>query len=275
MSDVKTGAIQTFGGEGKGVDELCNDCHVKIKDQEDLFVGPDNRAPFCRACWIPRYKKGDCSKCKEPILGLGKGFVSQNNELFHVECFDSPVCHTCSVSITNESVVALDHHYHVGCFKCVACAHLISGPFLSQNGEACCKSCIEKIKQKRPNYIAPAQPYLVNHPQDLQSEAVKKVTEGVAALPISTANCAFCKDPIVNVTGSPDNGKTLSTGKHIHSRCFNWFVNNDFNTFKFRMQEADYGAQVYELWRRILSSRLQTKYNAYTGWRGYSWLRRV
>jgi hypothetical protein len=158
------------------------------------------------------------------VLGLGKPYVSQNEEFFHGECFQGKSCHVCTLVIDGAAVAALDHNYHVGCFKCINCSTSITGPFVEQGGEACCKPCMEKIKEKRPDYVAPApQPSLVNHQQ---AEAVRKVTEGVAALPNPSSDCNICGDAVVNIAGSPDIGITLSTGTHIHSRCFSWYNEN-------------------------------------------------
>jgi hypothetical protein len=41
--NVNEATPRTFGGEGTGVNELCHDCHVKILEEDDLFIGQDNQ----------------------------------------------------------------------------------------------------------------------------------------------------------------------------------------------------------------------------------------
>lgn len=178
---------------------------------------------MAKANMVETTTKGDCSHCRKPVLGLGKEYVTQEGKVWHRECFTTTTggkgCHVCSEVILGDACEALGHYYHPLCFACVNCAQPVSGPFVDHNGEVCCKPCYERIKQARPNYIASAQPLVANQPSLINHQQQQKHLQ--QNLPQSSNDCYKCGTAIINISGSPDNGMVLSTGKHLHVRCFN------------------------------------------------------
>lgn len=165
-------------------------------------------------------------KCGEPVLGLGKEYVLQNDgSVFHKECFVGKSCGGCSKVIFGQAIQALQKTFHQDCFNCVNCHGNIAmgGPFFDLNGEPCCKKCMGEIKTKRPNITA-------TNAITTPTPAVRGVDGGSRPYinPESSDGgvCIKCSKGVSRIAGSADVGVKLSSGSVIHSSCFTCKVCN-------------------------------------------------
>ncbi|XP_040821771.1 actin-binding LIM protein 2 [Ochotona curzoniae] len=94
----------------------------------------------CAVCRLP-FPPGDrvtfngkecvCQKCSLPTLGGGSVHSTQGLRS----------CGGCGVEIKNgQALVALDKHWHLGCFKCKTCGKLLTAEYISKDGLPYCEA---------------------------------------------------------------------------------------------------------------------------------------
>ncbi|KND00228.1 hypothetical protein, variant [Spizellomyces punctatus DAOM BR117] len=215
---VEKGLRKMLGDENTSVNEICIECGRKLTKHEDVFVGPTHAGEhvYCEACYGKHFKKGDCEKCRRPVLGLGKEYVSQEGRIWHKECFDAgKSCAECFKVIFGQGVEALNKYYHPSCFKCFNCHSVIDGSFLDFNGEPCCRPCHEKIKSARPSAAVKATPTPAPKtvPVDDNSAALKEFAER-KDVPDLHVRCDKCFEVVRH------GGIQLPTGQLLHEACF-------------------------------------------------------
>ncbi|KAL2305389.1 hypothetical protein Nmel_007375, partial [Mimus melanotis] len=92
----------------------------------------------CAVCRLP-FPAGDrvtfngkeciCQKCSLPPSSSTGSFPVQND------------CGGCGSEIKNgQSLVALDKHWHLGCFKCNTCGKLLNAEYISKDGVPYCET---------------------------------------------------------------------------------------------------------------------------------------
>ncbi|TPX68064.1 hypothetical protein SpCBS45565_g03350 [Spizellomyces sp. 'palustris'] len=210
---VEKGLRKMLGDENTSVNEICIECGRKLIKHEDVFVGPTHAGEhvYCQGCYGKHFKKGDCEKCRKPVLGLGKEYVSQEGRIWHKECFDAgKSCAECSKVIFGQGVEALNKYYHPSCFK-----SLIDGSFLDFNGEPCCRPCHNKIKSARLSTAAKATPTSAPKtiPVEDNSAALREFAER-KDVPDFHVRCDKCLEVVRH------GGIQLPTGQLLHEACF-------------------------------------------------------
>ncbi|XP_073898787.1 actin-binding LIM protein 2 isoform X4 [Castor canadensis] len=94
----------------------------------------------CAVCRLP-FPPGDrvtfngkecmCQKCSPPTSGGGGVHLSQGLRS----------CGGCALEIKNgQALVALDKHWHLGCFKCKTCGKLLNAEYISKDGLPYCEA---------------------------------------------------------------------------------------------------------------------------------------
>ncbi|XP_071073566.1 actin-binding LIM protein 2 isoform X8 [Dasypus novemcinctus] len=97
----------------------------------------------CAACRLP-FPPGDrvtfngkdcmCQKCSLPASGVSAHLSPGIRD-----------CGGCGAEIKDgQSLVALDKHWHLGCFKCKACGQLLSAEYISKDGLPYCEADYHK-----------------------------------------------------------------------------------------------------------------------------------
>ncbi|XP_039191816.1 actin-binding LIM protein 2 isoform X4 [Crotalus tigris] len=115
----------------------CFSCNEFIEGEVVSALGKTYH-PRCFVCVLCRqpFPPGDrvtfngkeciCQKCSLPPAGAS--FPSLRN------------CGNCGSEIKNgQSLVALDKHWHLACFKCKACGKLLTGEYISKDGVPYCE----------------------------------------------------------------------------------------------------------------------------------------
>ncbi|XP_006865926.1 PREDICTED: four and a half LIM domains protein 5 [Chrysochloris asiatica] len=87
----------------------------------------------------------DCQYCTTSLLG--KKYVSKDDNLYCVSCYDrmfSNFCEVCKEPIESDSkdLCYKGRHWHGGCFKCAKCNHsLVEKPFAAKDERLLCTEC--------------------------------------------------------------------------------------------------------------------------------------
>jgi len=170
--DMKISAME------KSFHTSCFSCIVCHKVIEGSFRAYKEQ-PLCMDCDVPSDVKHDiCGICSKQITAGSK--LAAMDQFFHADCFKCIVCHTpiglngsfrdydgkplcstcpipsddtprtdvlcggCGKSVTGNSILAIDRHWHNSCFKCSLCNNLIGdGTFLNSGGQPICVPCSE------------------------------------------------------------------------------------------------------------------------------------
>ncbi|KAI9089465.1 hypothetical protein DFS34DRAFT_388315 [Phlyctochytrium arcticum] len=220
---VEHGIGRMLGVDPKNVNEVCIECSRKLTHHEEVFVGPTHAGGhiYCQGCYAKNFKKGDCEKCRKPVLGLGKEFVQQEGRVWHKECFDQgKSCVECSKVIFGAAIEAEGKYYHPLCFKCFNCGERLTGSFLEINGNPCCKPCHSKIQQARPSAVSTSRAQPIK-----QSGGSNPSNSGNASSGLSDVferkevadldrRCDKCLEVVSN------GGVQLPDGLLFHDNCF-------------------------------------------------------
>jgi len=230
---------------------VCKSCKQAItgsysKDEAGFTCAHchEANAPRCKTCHKPVVNRCTtvdgqayhpecfaCGRCKEAISG---GYFRDDRGM-HIcpACHraQAPVCVGCQLPILEDGIMADERHYHRKCFKCNACARLLTGAFHPENGKVLCEPCHEVAHPpKRCNACAcPIRGGGVEvegkcfHSGCLRCYSCKGRLEGKFMKSQDgkgflcdgcQPRCAFCKEPLA--------GRESLTvdGHRIHSSCF-------------------------------------------------------
>ncbi|KAI3644707.1 hypothetical protein MP228_010871 [Amoeboaphelidium protococcarum] len=165
---------QEFDADDESEGDNDDDTEIIVK------LDPDGES-FCRVV-LPdsahsvNFKvQMNCSGCKQK-LSSKVSQVEYKSRRFHLDCFRcvschgvikhqnflthseqplcskcSPQCHGCQKPIVADCFLALDKTFHVQCFKCISCLHVIpvDAQFYRKSSGACCVDCMHDTAQKK------------------------------------------------------------------------------------------------------------------------------
>uniref|UniRef100_A0A670Y977 Actin binding LIM protein 1 n=1 Tax=Pseudonaja textilis TaxID=8673 RepID=A0A670Y977_PSETE len=116
----------------------CNGCGEFVEGEVVTALGKTYH-PNCFACTMCKrpFPPGDrvtfngrdclCQMCAQPMASSPKELVTSN-------------CAGCGRDIKNgQALLALDKQWHLGCFKCKACAKVLTGEYISKDGAPYCE----------------------------------------------------------------------------------------------------------------------------------------
>ncbi|XP_026560615.1 actin-binding LIM protein 1 isoform X12 [Pseudonaja textilis] len=117
----------------------CNGCGEFVEGEVVTALGKTYH-PNCFACTMCKrpFPPGDrvtfngrdclCQMCAQPMASSPKELVTSSN------------CAGCGRDIKNgQALLALDKQWHLGCFKCKACAKVLTGEYISKDGAPYCE----------------------------------------------------------------------------------------------------------------------------------------
>ncbi|XP_061491903.1 actin-binding LIM protein 1 [Rhineura floridana] len=117
----------------------CNGCGEFVEGEVVTALGKTYH-PNCFACTVCKhpFPPGDrvtfngrdclCQMCAQPLPSSPKELSSSSN------------CAGCGRDIKNgQALLALDKQWHLGCFKCKACAKVLTGEYISKDGAPYCE----------------------------------------------------------------------------------------------------------------------------------------
>ncbi|XP_025022795.1 actin-binding LIM protein 1 isoform X17 [Python bivittatus] len=117
----------------------CNGCGEFVEGEVVTALGKTYH-PNCFACTMCKrpFPPGDrvtfngrdclCQMCAQPMASSPKELSSSSN------------CAGCGRDIKNgQALLALDKQWHLGCFKCKACAKVLTGEYISKDGAPYCE----------------------------------------------------------------------------------------------------------------------------------------
>ncbi|XP_058044276.1 actin-binding LIM protein 1 isoform X2 [Ahaetulla prasina] len=117
----------------------CNGCGEFVEGEVVTALGKTYH-PNCFACTMCKrpFPPGDrvtfngrdclCQMCAQPMASSPKELASSSN------------CAGCGREIKNgQALLALDKQWHLGCFKCKACAKVLTGEYISKDGAPYCE----------------------------------------------------------------------------------------------------------------------------------------
>ncbi|XP_077205976.1 actin-binding LIM protein 1 isoform X24 [Paroedura picta] len=117
----------------------CNGCGEFVEGEVVTALGKTYH-PSCFACTVCKrpFPPGDrvtfngrdclCQMCAQPMSSSPKELSSSSN------------CAGCGRDIKNgQALLALDRQWHLGCFKCKACAKVLTGEYISKDGAPYCE----------------------------------------------------------------------------------------------------------------------------------------
>nr|XP_021336154.1 actin-binding LIM protein 1 isoform X6 [Danio rerio] len=127
----------------------CNICGEFVEGEVVTALGKTYH-PTCFVCTICKrpFPAGDrvtfngkdclCQYCAEPMSpGPTKDVVGPSSEY---EKKNSKSCAGCGRDIKNgQALLALERQWHLGCFKCKACAKVLTGEYISKDGAPFCE----------------------------------------------------------------------------------------------------------------------------------------
>uniref|UniRef100_A0A8C7E3Z0 Actin binding LIM protein 1 n=1 Tax=Naja naja TaxID=35670 RepID=A0A8C7E3Z0_NAJNA len=116
----------------------CNGCGDFVEGEVVTALGKTYH-PNCFACTMCKrpFPPGDrvtfngrdclCQTCAQPMASSSKELTTSN-------------CAGCGRDIKNgQALLALDKQWHLGCFKCKACAKVLTGEYISKDGAPYCE----------------------------------------------------------------------------------------------------------------------------------------
>ncbi|XP_059803901.1 actin-binding LIM protein 1 isoform X7 [Hypanus sabinus] len=117
----------------------CQGCGEFVEGEVVTALGKTYH-PKCFVCSICKrpFPAGDrvtfngkeclCERCTQPKSSSPKAVVSSNN------------CAGCGRDIKNgQALLALEHQWHLGCFKCKSCGKVLTGEYISKDGAPYCE----------------------------------------------------------------------------------------------------------------------------------------
>ncbi|XP_020635600.2 actin-binding LIM protein 1 isoform X34 [Pogona vitticeps] len=117
----------------------CNGCGEFVEGEVVTALGKTYH-PNCFACTVCKrpFPPGDrvtfngrdclCQMCAQPMSSSPKELSTSSN------------CAGCGRDIKNgQALLALDKQWHLGCFKCKACAKVLTGEYISKDGAPYCE----------------------------------------------------------------------------------------------------------------------------------------
>uniref|UniRef100_A0A8C6Y195 Actin binding LIM protein 1 n=1 Tax=Naja naja TaxID=35670 RepID=A0A8C6Y195_NAJNA len=117
----------------------CNGCGDFVEGEVVTALGKTYH-PNCFACTMCKrpFPPGDrvtfngrdclCQTCAQPMASSSKELTTSSN------------CAGCGRDIKNgQALLALDKQWHLGCFKCKACAKVLTGEYISKDGAPYCE----------------------------------------------------------------------------------------------------------------------------------------
>ncbi|XP_032080722.1 actin-binding LIM protein 1 isoform X2 [Thamnophis elegans] len=117
----------------------CNGCGEFVEGEVVTALGKTYH-PNCFACTMCKrpFPPGDrvtfngrdclCQMCAQPMASSPKELATSSN------------CAGCGRDIKNgQALLALDKQWHLGCFKCKACAKVLTGEYISKDGAPYCE----------------------------------------------------------------------------------------------------------------------------------------
>ncbi|XP_039208695.1 actin-binding LIM protein 1 isoform X26 [Crotalus tigris] len=117
----------------------CNGCGEFVEGEVVTALGKTYH-PNCFACTMCKrpFPPGDrvtfngrdclCQMCAQPMASSPKELSTSSN------------CAGCGRDIKNgQALLALDKQWHLGCFKCKACAKVLTGEYISKDGAPYCE----------------------------------------------------------------------------------------------------------------------------------------
>nr|XP_034988967.1 actin-binding LIM protein 1 isoform X16 [Zootoca vivipara] len=117
----------------------CNGCGEFVEGEVVTALGKTYH-PNCFACTVCKrpFPPGDrvtfngrdclCQMCAQPMSSSPKELSNSSN------------CAGCGRDIKNgQALLALDKQWHLGCFKCKACAKVLTGEYISKDGAPYCE----------------------------------------------------------------------------------------------------------------------------------------
>ncbi|XP_072883924.1 actin-binding LIM protein 1 isoform X11 [Hemitrygon akajei] len=117
----------------------CQGCGEFVEGEVVTALGKTYH-PKCFVCSICKrpFPAGDrvtfngkeclCERCAQPKSSSPKAVVSSNN------------CAGCGRDIKNgQALLALEHQWHLGCFKCKSCGKVLTGEYISKDGAPYCE----------------------------------------------------------------------------------------------------------------------------------------
>ncbi|XP_042312415.1 actin-binding LIM protein 1 [Sceloporus undulatus] len=117
----------------------CNGCGEFVEGEVVTALGKTYH-PSCFACTVCKrpFPPGDrvtfngrdclCQMCAQPMSSSPKELSTSSN------------CAGCGRDIKNgQALLALDKQWHLGCFKCKACAKVLTGEYISKDGAPYCE----------------------------------------------------------------------------------------------------------------------------------------
>nr|XP_056705461.1 actin-binding LIM protein 1 isoform X8 [Euleptes europaea] len=117
----------------------CNGCGEFVEGEVVTALGKTYH-PNCFACTVCKrpFPPGDrvtfngrdclCQMCAQPMSSSPKELSNSSN------------CAGCGRDIKNgQALLALDRQWHLGCFKCKACAKVLTGEYISKDGAPYCE----------------------------------------------------------------------------------------------------------------------------------------
>ncbi|XP_069011866.1 actin-binding LIM protein 1-like [Embiotoca jacksoni] len=117
----------------------CNNCAEFVEGEVITVLGKTYH-PACFACTICKrpFPAGDCvtftgkdclcQRCIEPVSPTPNDFSRSSN------------CTGCGRDIKNgQALLALGGQWHLGCFKCKGCGKVLSGEYISKDGDPYCE----------------------------------------------------------------------------------------------------------------------------------------
>uniref|UniRef100_K7G2R7 Actin-binding LIM protein 2 n=1 Tax=Pelodiscus sinensis TaxID=13735 RepID=K7G2R7_PELSI len=120
----------------------CISCDEFIEGEVVSALGKTYH-PACFVCAICRYVFQPGSKAAVSGIKCSCSYECKNNTLFTNSTFLIQAlrnCGGCGSEIKNgQSLVALDKHWHLGCFKCKTCGKLLNAEYISKDGVPYCE----------------------------------------------------------------------------------------------------------------------------------------
>ncbi|XP_054838144.1 actin-binding LIM protein 1 isoform X2 [Eublepharis macularius] len=211
----------------------CNGCGEFVEGEVVTALGKTYH-PNCFACTVCKrpFPPGDrvtfngrdclCQMCAQPMSSGPKELSNSSN------------CAGCGRDIKNgQALLALDKQWHLGCFKCKACAKVLTGEYISKDGspycekdyqvlfgvkcEACRQFITGKVLEAGDKHYHPScarcsrcnQMFTEGEEMYLQGSTVwhpdcKQSTKGEEKLrPTRTSSESICSRPGSSIPGSP------------------------------------------------------------------------
>lgn len=144
---VEAGLKTMLHGDSK-VNLKCYGCTKVLVDADSVFPDPEQNLPYCEGCYSKNWSKGACKTCQKPVLGMGKEWVKEGQNLFHKQCYKAKACTKCKKDVYGGAVVVDILVLHKDCFSCEICSSGLANTQFAVKGETLvCKNCSNTINK--------------------------------------------------------------------------------------------------------------------------------